>query len=623
MGSLEAQLKTVRIVITDMISGSILMTSDKGGDISVVSFKYLYDDEDPDECTIKLQTSDPVAFDKIGIGRSSKLQVTWGYISGPMTYSTIVVIRDLQSSYGNKLITTELICSDLLFYANTSRSNDVGEADMVTFLEAQFSKRYNIVIRDGSTLILQLPKIADEKQPARDAITNPDLLIYPNTSGDPYYNTDSNFLRGLTYFNKKPSSDIPDDPWGVDEKNEIRDWLLRKRGVVSANRSQMTVLRDIFKECPKGPWYVTGHGETLMIHNRNFIDAPIRVYKYRGENSKLIDFKAKTKYDQFEKNRITHDFYDQEKRKFYFIDAYIDELFSMVTFKEKFNNKSMTEVDFKFWLEKWIDLMKAYEKWHVTRAVYTIYNPQTKERTNIRVANSPAIWGAAIKEETSAQDILKHPHPYLRGPNGFDPNHGVVLSGFIYTRPLQFIDDRSNFVNNEMRKMEMEKEEAKIIVEGDPILQCNMRIQILNVHWQHKGLYYIKKCTHVLTRQGYKTELECIKVISTSKMRTGLTTESVTVDAAFEDPQIQVEEQYAQEQKLYGDPIVIETIDPVRPLSDVEASYAGTTGWSRPTTAIKKVTTVEQELSRENFIELIMELKYNRNSKVVPNVEDN
>jgi hypothetical protein len=614
--------KGIKVIVTD-VNGRILVTSDRGGDISLVSFKYVFDDEDPDECTIKLQTADPLALDKINIGRSSQLQVTWWYVSGPMTYTSTVVIRDLKTKYGRNTINTELICNDPVYKAQVSRSKDVGEANVVAFLEAQFSDKFDIVMRYRSDIIFQIPRINLDKSPKRDSDTDPHLYIFPNESQDPYYKADEilDKIVNLDYLNPKIAPDGFDDPWGVEPDHPVRAWLENPRGIVSANRSQLTVLRDILKECPEGPWYVTGHGNTLQIHNRNFIDTPVRVYRYQDEPSKLLDFQATTKYDQFEKNRITHEFFDPSKAKFHFIDAYIDELFSMSTFKEKFNSQYLSHDAFEIWLNDWVDLMKAYEKWHVTRSVVTIEDQSTGELRNLRVANSPAIWGAAVREEAVKTDVVNQKHPYLRGPNGFAKYHDVILSGFIYTRPLQFIDDRSNFIDNEIRKMEMEKEEAKVIIEGDPFLTCNMRIQVENVHWQHRGLYYIKKCTHDLAKPGYKTTMECIKVISTSRVRTSDRTHKLKeVDGVLVPFE---EDQYAVEKKLFGDPIKIETYSKARPLSSAESGLAGTTGWSRPTSATKIISTVEEELSKDNFIETILELRRNKTSRVIPNVEDN
>ncbi len=615
-------VRTPRVIVADN-SGNILATSDSGGDISVVSFRYKFDDKDPDECSIKLQTSDPLSFDKIRIERSEKLQVSWGYVDGPMTYAATVVVRDHETKYGRAQITTTLICSDLLTYLNTARSAGAGEATMVEHLKANFFNRYRVVIKDSGNKVWSMDLEKTVESHVEHYSYYDTLPIDPFEMADPGDN-----LKWGEQIKYVPVTKIEisgPEFWHVDADNEVRKWLEKQRGVIETNRSKLTVIRDLFKEAPKGPWYVTGRGQTLLIHNRDFINAPVRVYSYQNEPSTLLDFTAKTKYDQFEKNSITHEFYDQDNKKFYELNAYLDELFSMVSFQEKFRDKNVSESEFKEWLEEWINLMRAYEKWHSTKTPFAITEKITDQNGEVTInkfhlINKAPLYAKPINDTKfpnppmAIQDNTRLPQPVPY----FD--EVAILRGFIYSRPLQYFEDRDNFISNEKRKMEMEKEEAKVIVVGDPILQSQMRVQISNVHKQHKGLYYSQKCEHIITQQGYKTELECIKVLSTNKLRIGGSLDKVVVEDG--DVKSDAEKQYIKETEIFGTPIMIDvSVKGSVELKPFPTAYGGTAVFNTP--EYNKLHNIQEELDDVDFITKVTALKFNTNAKIVPNVEDN
>lgn len=633
-------LKAVRVVVYDD-GGNVLATNDKGGDISVVSFSYKFDDENPDECTIKLQTSDPIAFDKIQIGRSQRLQVSWGYVSGPMTYPSIVVIRDLETKYGNNVIYTELKCTDLLTYATVTRAGESVELTMVQHLYSQFFKKYQIVIKDSNQRIWSLG-LTEKGESNKISYTNYSIMpVDPYEMFIPYDPLNRREPLNLTEYVPLKAPEVgPYKPieaeiitytgelgtWYVDNDNTIRQWLEKLRPIVHANRSQFMVIRDFFKECPNGPWYITGRGQTILIHNRDFVSRPVRVYMYQQEPGDLIDFRAKTKYDQFEKNAVGHEIYNPQTKKFYELGAYHDELFSMASFKEKFDDRNLNELEFQKWLIDWVDLLKAYEKWKVTRVPITFYDDTLELEQKVYISDEgiygtssdmfkPPSKGIFLPDMVQDNTKMKQPVPYLSD---------VILKGHIYSRPLQFLEDRGNFIKNQKREMEMEKEEGEFKVVGDPFLQSQMRIQVENVHWQHKGGYYIKVCEHIITDQGYKTEMECLKVLAASRIRYGDQEEEFKVLENGE-PSVDIIKQYAQEEKLFGNPIkIVIKGTPANVGLQPYPSSAGT-GMALSFTPgdADKVYDVVQEMNKGNFVQTMVELRKNNKAVVMPNVEDN
>jgi len=65
---------------------------------------------------------------------------------------------------------------------------------------------------------------------------------------------------------------------------------------------------------------------------------------------------------------------------------------------------------------------------------------------------------------------------------------------------------------NTLRGLQMESEEASLILEGDPSLKSEIVVGVSNVQKVHKANYYVKKCEHSLFAMGYKTTLETTRV---------------------------------------------------------------------------------------------------------------
>jgi len=85
-------------------SGEEIINSLGINGLSVVELKYNFDDEDDDECSIKLRANNPSVLDGTTIKYGSRLIVQWGYIGGPLSSKAVVVVRDIQTKYGNNVI---------------------------------------------------------------------------------------------------------------------------------------------------------------------------------------------------------------------------------------------------------------------------------------------------------------------------------------------------------------------------------------------------------------------------------------------------------------------------------------------------------------------------------------
>ena len=547
MGSMSDQVKQPYISIFDALGNQLATNMDKGNTV-VTRFVYKYDDEDDDKCIIKMQTTDPKLFDRYSIGRGSRLQFIWGYVGGPMGFAATVVVRDISSVYGETEISTELECADYLTYLKTARADDTDNSTIISYIKSQCHKKYNIEIRSaGETIFRQIKESVKKNQ------------YYPGISKyNEKYQPFNPIEQLVKPFNKMAQSDfdlmdeelIKEGKWFIPDSDEIKTYMEKELPIVSSNRSQLIVLQDLLKACPKGPWFVTGRGDTLLVHNRNMGKEPNRVYRYKSGIKLTVN--AKTKYENFEQQSLSVTGMDPEEMKNYYLDSYREALYKMRSFKEIVNDKSLSDDEFKNEVKNYIKMRnETYHKFAIQVDDVGFFQTRTEEFGFIPMKfDNP--WfnhgasGVAIRDNTGE---IK-PDPLLRSKDEtFNKDEDkLVLRAKWYTTPLMTYSEIKTYADNNQRALEMDKEEATVVLEGDPFLQSQMTIVLSNLQKQHEGNYYIKTCQHTIDQNGYETSIDCIKV----------TPDSIINNAVKEIPfnDIDAEKQYKTEKRLFGEEVM-------------------------------------------------------------------
>jgi hypothetical protein len=109
--------------------------------------------------------------------------------------------------------------------------------------------------------------------------------------------------------------------------------LERESSVMAAPRFQIEVSKDVTRNImvttganthwqlkqfletlPDGPWVLDGRDNDLTIHNRDFNQSPIEVYKYKGPNSEIIGFSASTKHEEAKVDAMSSTSIDDEEK---------------------------------------------------------------------------------------------------------------------------------------------------------------------------------------------------------------------------------------------------------------------------------------------------------------------
>ena len=566
MADLDSVVKTPFISVFDML-GKVLASTNVYGEISVVSLRYKYDDEDDDICTIKLQMVNPTALDILNIKRGTKLQVVWGYLGGPIGPLVVVVVRDMTSKYGTNIIYTELECTDYLTFIKIVRSNDVGEGTFINYIKAQIYGKYNIVIKDrGKVVYAQVKgkKLEGEDRFVKTMVPTY-MEVFPDIMFDPI---DILFIETVVDPAPEGSKTIKtlkptlEGTWFVKEDHPIYRFLNETKGILTANRSTFVVIQDLFRKCPRGPWFVTGRGETLFIHNRDLGKNIYKQYKYKDELGHLIDFTPKTKFENFDKQVVSYAGMDPKNRVNLFIDDYRKALYNQRNPKEILKDRVISDRKKAIELKKYFALRnQAYPRHGIEVTEGAILFPGTEKQWFLPGHFDKPFRLREPQPHLAAKDHtgIANVDPWVRKEgDGFDPLfHDPILRAVWYTMPLESYSDAVSVTNNRLREIAMDKEEAKIILEGDPLIISEFTIRITNVHSQHEGQYYIKKCEHILTHQGYKTQLDCIKVVPEAILTTLGNISKDEYDNLDDIAKEVFDKQYKKEQELFGPEVKI------------------------------------------------------------------
>lgn len=494
--------------------------------LSVVELKYTYDDEDDDICELKLRAESPGVLDGTTITYGSRLLVQWGYIGGPLSQRALVVVRDIQTKYGNNVIWVSLECTDYTTYLKTARGDDAEEYSILEYLENKCTTErgfsYKVVIKQFGDVVYKQGKIKKGSEDEGWGATR--LAWYFNF--DPF--KDGFQLKLKKVPTKEGNSKVPSSGELYSNiKPELEQFLLKKRNFTDANRSPYQVLSDIFRYAPFGPWYVSGRGDTIKIHNRNIFDRAFLDLNYQQEPGLLQDITITSKYEAFEQRTVSSPHLNPEDKIAYYEDVYIKELQDVKSIDKILLNQVMTEKQKKEELKKFISLFRASKDYRVERMMAFSGYQGAFVQGNIRTRDPNDLTGDNFQQTYGSEDIPLHGGDTLQhgvmkdfGPEGliYDPNYTPewqnVAPFFVYLLPGATIDETRDMMDNIARELEMDKVEAKMIIEGDPRIMSEAVVRVGNIQKIHVGEYYLKKVEHTVTAKGYKVTMDAFKVMT-------------------------------------------------------------------------------------------------------------
>lgn len=559
MGKLSDPLKSPVINIYN-INTELVASSEKGitPGVSVVSMTYKYSDEDDDECSIKIQASHNDWLDMLDLyidvhGKKQDAKVlylSWGYIGGPSTSRRTVVVRDMKSKYGPNAIWTTLICSDFTTYLKTTQSPFIEQISPIDYIRKHCTGVVNIIIKvSGKLLYTQGIDERLGKVNTNLEVTVFDKRLLWDYTGDTTVHFSQYYSKGIRAKYKATEEVVPVGKWYDIEDDAVKEFLEKERHVNTISKSPYAILMGVMHKAPFGPWFISGRDNTLIIHNRGLSGNAYKYYVYNQEPGYLIDFTVETKYENFIKRSISYNNLDPETKKAKFLEGYIKALLKTRSPKQILESNESDE-DKQEKLEAWLALYQgSYQNLRTEADKYEI-----TAKGKLYFVDSYRSFDPTKDTKHKLLNPLVHQN---YGPSDFVDLSQVIQDGIYYTSPISDLSENSNVVTNAARKLAMEKEEAKMTIEGDPLLKSDIIVGIRGVQKVHQGNYYIKVCSHILSSVGYKVNLEAFKIVSGTSIEQhitdeGYTIETITIDGEEKkEMKISHKDKYFLEQKLF------------------------------------------------------------------------
>lgn len=279
-------------------------------------FIYAYDEEDDDEGELYLRSNntDLPAHPKLKYHMPIHMQ--WGWvlsngstITGPLRKAIIV---SKEATFGSEGLELTIKFSSASVLAKNTPSNYNGQAD-------GFELYVDSLMR-GIPVGVEIIDYSDPDNPqdtlvvAEKVIEN-DQLKDGNSGnekeGQGYYGSGEYNKDGLPVyysFPQTPTYKLP-DVVGVrlmeytPERAELAKQFPDKYKVLAyrpersrnilltgTRRNRMQQIKDLVNNMPKGPWYVDGRDNKLVIHNKKINRPYSKAYTYAGGNGELIIF---------------------------------------------------------------------------------------------------------------------------------------------------------------------------------------------------------------------------------------------------------------------------------------------------------------------------------------------
>jgi len=454
---LEHNLGTPLVWLKSSEGNVVLDIDDKPIIRFITDFKYIYDEENDDECSIRFQFPSSQYCDSIFFKQDSVLIVQWGYITPGGNFikspERKIALRDKKTKYTDKGIQLDLECTDLISYIKNIKTNTV---------------------RENTNLVDFIKEVADGKFKA--TITTHGFITLIGNRGT---------VRSFEFDEKKNAvSQVAVDNARFESRAIKLDF---KKVIKGKSLSINNAIKDLTSNIPDGPYIQDTTDDVLEIKARNFNQDVFKTFTYAGGTGELLNFQSKTdtrkvKEDVKYTARVDPKKKTVEKKEISTGNTAISNILSKQygTNKEKPNQE---EID--VWLQ---NVQNTFD--------YNVANPNTqKDIPELSYQRTVITTEAYMGRRNIIEKIRNYSLPAREILN--DPD----LEGIISNNKI------SNYSIENLQK----KYEADASVIGDPYIIKGRIYLFKNLSKDDTGLWYSVRVTHNISKGSYLTELELIK----------------------------------------------------------------------------------------------------------------
>lgn len=471
--------------VTDALNKQIIIPSQYGEDINldeyIISFRYLYDEENDDICCIKLGLENVDQLNNPYFKEDIILKVQWGYIlPGGEKIKAVtrkVAVRFVNTDYDSDKIVVELYCTDLVSYLKNIRNNRTSDTDVFEEYVKEILRGDFIATRtiEGRTRIL----------------VKKETFTFPDKNQQTQYITGSQFQEQPVPIlsNEEVAYSLGNDDIIVLKENDLV--------IKGKSKSIMQSLQAKLNEEIGGPSYINTRDDVIDFIKRDFNQAPYRQYTYAGNSGELIRFNSrtnevKTRDDQAEAAYLNPESKDVEISRSITATKHEGE-YVATGLPEGLNDA---------------DVAIAFSNW----------KKQVQENlSGSNLLNQNDVNVVTFKK-TIRHDKNAHSKSNLMGTTRtVSPQHIIkteitVPTKVLLNTPYAMSKRREAFLENYMMKKIERKFEASVKVIGDPSLISSRVYKFLNLGPRDNGNWYCVSVEHELTpNQGYQCSLVVIR----------------------------------------------------------------------------------------------------------------
>lgn len=493
----------------------------------VTSFRYTHAEDEDDVCTIDIELPDEKLLDSGAFRANCQWVVTWGFIEDKLNgHTEKIFIEEVVPTFQDSGISLNIIAHDKIAKLKKIRpSGIVRDTNLPNYLAAK-GKDLGITVKveapgfkSAERAILEaslqpgftpaqkakwearernlkseiqadvrklMTKEVDwSKELKRKEFEERKKNAYITVTGgiyrDPHEARPSKKeLRTIKEANRLMVENGM-DPREVEKRNYIMDRFSSFKSIPEANRTISQIANQMALRDPKGPYTISGHGDTAIIRQRILNKPPIYSYTYRGGSGELISFKPSTK-NKSSQSVATGVGYSSFN--------YSDKSFTSGNILDGKN--PMTP----YYLGNTVN--KPADMWAVVKLEKA--NGQSGPFAKGFYNQSVAVRDGVAAPITSR--IVEKPKP-VQDPNSpsVNPTREIISSSEDPTVA------EAQAANTQSRGA-MEQNPGSVVVMGNTAILSGETVQIKNVGKSYSGNYYILKATHTIDSNGYITEME-------------------------------------------------------------------------------------------------------------------
>lgn len=203
----------------------------------ITDFSYKFSQKGDDVCQIRIESDDANLPDLPIYQEGVEYTLQWGYIGETEKQNRTIILRNVKVGYTEEGISLDLLFTDKASLIKTNSSKRVHNKKSVKEINEDIANRNGLT----SQLLLAAPTGLSTPVPTPGVV----LRVYDT---------------------------LP-----------------------QANRSDYEVLKEAADNDPNGPFEIVGRDNTITVQKPNYSQAPIRAYKWKGEDGELLQFVPESK----------------------------------------------------------------------------------------------------------------------------------------------------------------------------------------------------------------------------------------------------------------------------------------------------------------------------------------